>query len=240
MLRDASGSYEYVGDELKVFQHAVRWKRYCRDRVQRFVRGRVLEAGGGIGATTRALCLDAVTEWCSVEPDPGLAAEMQRRFAAEPLPVPLRIVTGTLSALDAEPVFDTILYMDVLEHIEDDAAELIRARDRLRRGGHLVVLSPAHQWLFTAFDRAIGHYRRYNRKSLRAAAPAGLPEVRMEYLDAAGLLASLANRLILHSASPTLAQIRFWDGRLVPVSRKLDPVFGRNLGKSILGVWRQA
>ncbi len=239
MLRDARGSYEYVGDELEVFQHAVRWKNYYRDRVQRFVRGRVLEAGGGIGGTTRALCLDGVTQWCSVEPDPRLAAEMQRRFAAEPLPVPLRIVTGTLWDLAADPVFDAILYIDVLEHIEDDAAELIRARDLLCPGGHLVVLSPAHPWLFTAFDRAIGHYRRYNRRSLRAAVPAGLREVRMEYLDAAGLLASLANRLVLRSANPTLAQIRFWDGRLVPVSRKLDPLLGRNLGKSIVGVWRR-
>jgi SAM-dependent methyltransferase len=226
-------------NELEVFQHALRWKRYYRQRIQEYLRGRVLEAGGGIGGTTRVLCSAEIAEWWSVEPDPELAQEMRRRFAEEPLTVPLKVVTGTLADLEAAPGFDAILYIDVLEHIEDDLAELRRARDLLLPGGHVVVLSPAHGWLYTPFDAAIGHYRRYERRTLRAAVPDGLEEVRLEYMDSAGLLASLANRLVLRSASPTLAQIRFWDGCLVPVSRLADPLLGRAFGKSILGVWRR-
>lgn len=73
----------------------------------------------------------------------------------------------TLAALPRDSRFDTILYIDVLEHIADDRAELVEAARRLNPGGYLVVLSPAHQWLFTAFDAAIGHVRRYTAKSLR-------------------------------------------------------------------------
>ena len=68
------------------------------------------------------------------------------------------------SITDAAP-FDTILYVDVLEHIADDAAELARARRLLTPEGNLVVLAPAHQSLFSPFDAAVGHYRRYDERT---------------------------------------------------------------------------
>src|SRR5262249_30583866 len=132
-----------------------------------------------------------------------------------------------------------ILYLDVLEHIVDDRGELARAARRLAPNGRLVVLAPAHPWLYTPFDRAIGHHRRYTRASLRALAPDGVRELLLRYLDAAGLAASLGNRLVLRSAQPTSRQIRTWDRWLVPCSRWLDrATFGR-IGKSVLGVWRK-
>jgi hypothetical protein len=129
--------------------------------------------------------------------------------------------------------------MDVLEHIADDRAELEMAADRLRPGGHLIVLAPAHQWLFAPFDAAIGHFRRYTKGTLGAAAPAALPLIRLVYLDSAGMLASLGNRLLLRSSMPTPRQIAFWDRVLVRCSRWTDPMFGYTLGKSVLAVWRK-
>jgi len=67
----------------------------------------------------------------------------------------------------------------------------------------------------------------------------GLKRVRLRYLDSAGLLASLANRLLLKSATPTQRQILFWDRILVRISRLLDPLSGYNLGKSLLAVWKK-
>ena len=66
-----------------------------------------------------------------------------------------------------------------LEHIEDDREGLKLAAAHLRPGGRTIVLSPAHQWLFTPFDAAIGHFRRYNRSMLRSISP---PELRIERL----------------------------------------------------------
>ena len=136
--------------------------------------------------------------------------------------------------------FDTILYMDVLEHIADDRAELARAADQLRHGGHLIVLAPAHQWLFTPFDEAIGHYRRYTKSTLRAAAPDGLTLARLVYLDSIGMLASLGNRLVLKSSMPSPGQIALWDRLMVPLSRVADPFLGYSLGKSVLAVWKKS
>jgi len=125
----------------------------------------------------------------------------------------------------------------VLEHIEDDRDEMARAAERMKPDGTLVILAPAHPFLYTPFDAAIGHFRRYTRKSLRAAAPPALRLEKLVYLDAAGMLASAANRLLLQSASPTERQILTWDRLLVPVSRGIDSLFAGHAGKSILGVW---
>ena len=129
--------------------------------------------------------------------------------------------------------------MDVLEHIEDDRGEVARAARHLRPGGHIIALSPAHQWLFTPFDRAIGHYRRYTRSSFGALAPKGSRQARLVYLDSIGLFASLANKLVLKSAMPKPSQVAFWDRVLVRMSRLVDPVLGYSAGKSVLAVWRK-
>jgi hypothetical protein len=199
----------------------------------------VLEVGAGLGATTRLLCTGRHRRWLCLEPDPHLAAALADEARAGNLPDCCEPRTGTLADLGPDEQFDAAVYIDVLEHIADDRAELAAAADHLRVGGKLIVLSPAHQWLFTPFDEAIGHYRRYSKRSLRAAAPAGLACRKMVYLDSVGLLASLGNRLFLRSSMPSARQLWVWDRLMVPLSRVLDPVFAGSLGKSVLGIWQK-
>lgn len=146
---------------------------------------------------------------------------------------------ATLGELDASEVFDCILYIDVMEHLEDDRAEAAAAAARLAPGGVLIILSPAHQWLFNPFDATVGHFRRYNRRSLARIVPASLEVVSLSYLDSVGLLLSLGNRLVLRSVQPTEAQINLWDRRVIPLSRLTDRVFGYRAGKTIVGIWRR-
>lgn len=229
----------YVGGELALFERAYNWKDYLREQLRELVRGRVLEVGAGVGATTRALAAEGQRSWLCLEPDPALAAELSRACAAIAAPR-VEIQVGTLAALPPDATFDTVLYADVLEHIERDAAELVRAAAALARGGHLIVLSPAHSFLMSDFDRAIGHYRRYTARSLAALAPPGLELVLVRYLDSCGMLASLGNRLWLRQSLPTAAQIAFWDRCMVPISRRLDRWLAYRLGKSVLVVWRRS
>lgn len=229
--------YTYVGTELDLFAAATRWKSYVRSRVAPYLGRNVLEVGAGHGGTTRVLCDGRADRWTCLEPDPALADRIRAAITEGELPDCCRMKIGTVADLDETDRFDTILYMDVLEHIADDADEMKLAADRLAPGGHLIVLSPAHQWLFTPFDRAIGHYRRYTRETLRAAAPPGLRIVRLDYLDSVGMLASLGNRLVLKSAMPNPGQIAVWDRFLVPCSRWVDPILAHSLGKSVLGIW---
>src|SRR5262249_2632176 len=143
----------------------------------------VLEVGAGLGATTRILCTGTHQRWVCLEPDAQLAATCQLAIAAGELPGCCQTRIGTLLDLHGTEQFDSILYIDVLEHIQEDRAELDRAAQRLKSNGKLIVLSPAHQWLFSPFDQSIGHYRRYNKRMLAEVAPPALRQVRLWYLD---------------------------------------------------------
>ncbi|HEX2091589.1 MAG TPA: class I SAM-dependent methyltransferase [Longimicrobiaceae bacterium] len=228
-------SHRYVGSELELFAQARGWKGYVASRVTPHLGPRVLEVGAGLGGTTRVLCDGSQEEWICLEPDPELAAALR----AGPLPACCTVRIGTTEDLEPRPTFDNVLYMDVLEHVEDDRGELQRAARLLVPGGRLVVLAPAHPWLFSPFDESVGHFRRYTRGSLAAVVPGSMECVELVYLDAAGVLASLANRAFLRSPLPTQAQIRFWDRVLVPLSRRLDPLLFHRVGKSVLGIWRR-
>jgi len=227
-------SFEYVGLELDLFAHASHWRAYWSRFVMPFLGDNVLEVGAGIGSATTLLHTNS-GKWTALEPDENLAKQIDAP-AADPT---LTVVTGSITDLPSTARFDTVLYIDVLEHIADDRAELAEASARLDSGGYLVVLAPAHQWLFSPFDASVGHYRRYSKKMLRRLAPAGVTEVQCKYLDSIGTLLSGANRLLLRSSLPTNSQIQFWDRRIIPVTRILDPVLGHNVGKSVLMVWQK-
>ena len=232
MTMAANPPYQYAGSELSIFEKAIHWKRYWSSLVAPYIRGDVLEVGAGIGANTQTLVRFPHETYTSLEPDARLAAQIQITGPRH------RKMAGTLR--DVAQLFDTILYIDVLEHIEDDRAEMEVAAAHLKPGGHVVVLSPAHASLYTPFDKAIGHFRRYSKKSLAAAASqTELRPVKLLYLDSVGMLASGANRLLLSQAMPTERQILTWDRLMVPVSRVLDPLLGYTVGKSILGVWKR-
>lgn len=234
---DETGTY--IGEELQLFAAAKNWKAYLAAQMAPFFGPRVLEVGAGMGTTTAALCKGGEREWVCLEPDIRLLAEVEKRLAAGELPACCRPRAGTLADFADDDLFDTILYVDVLEHIENDREEAALAFRHLAPGGHLVVLSPAHPFLYTPFDKAIGHYRRYTKKSLAAISPAGAGRARWRYLDAVGFFASLANRLMLSQSMPTARQLWVWDRLMVPVSRLLDPLFFFAFGKSVLGVWRR-
>jgi SAM-dependent methyltransferase len=230
-------AYSYVGKELELFEHATRWKTYYSRGLRRFIAGDVLEVGAGFGATSHFLCNGLQRSWTCLEPDPDLHRQLEANLGARPLPSPGRAVRGTVASLSVDERFDTILYIDVLEHIEDDRRELAACAARLRAGGHVVVLAPAHQALYSPFDQAIGHFRRYSQRTLLAAAPSALQPVAAYYLDAVGMVASLANRLLLRARVPTYQQLIFWDRVLVPASRVIDPMLAYRVGKSVVAVW---
>lgn len=228
--------FHYVGSELDLFAEARNWKAYWSQQISSFVCGDVLEVGAGIGSNTVLMCEGTTGRWICLEPDPALAFQLERSLKGREQ---LQSHCGTLQTLVRQESFDTILYVDVLEHIEDDVAEMKEAAARLRPKGRIIVLSPAHQWLFTPFDASIGHFRRYNRSTLKKVSPPGLVLEQMFYLDSCGIAASTANQLLLKQSMPTRKQIGIWDRWMIPVSKAMDPILGYSLGKSIVGIWRR-
>jgi SAM-dependent methyltransferase len=206
------------------------------DEFDPYLRGRVLEVGAGLGTITRRLVerypdLSVV----ALEPADNVYDGLTAFAALEP-----RVVAHqqTLAEYPLAPDgrFDAIVYLNVLEHIEDDAGELRRAADALRPGGALLVFGPALQWLYSELDYKAGHYRRYSLPFLRGlVTAAGLEVVSIRYFDALGVLPYyLAYRLLRHD---DISGSTLWgyDRVVVPLSRLFQrrvlprPPLGKNV-----------
>lgn len=225
---------DYIGEELEYFQYAVNWKRYFSGFFRPYLRGHVAEVGAGMGANVPFLLTDAVTNYLCIEPDEKLAAVVEDKIAKGNLPSRCSVQQGFLGS-GVQAAFDALLYIDVLEHIEDDAAEVRKAAAALKPGGYLCVLVPANPEDYTAFDKAIGHYRRYTKKALLKTAQQ--PSLQVEwcrYLDSFGSLASKMNKLLLKQSAPSKSQVLLWDRFMIPVSKVMDKPTGYRRGKSLL------
>lgn len=228
--------FEYIGNELELFAKAEIWKAYFRSHLQQYVKGDVLEVGAGLGGTTTVFANGSWESWSCLEPDQQLLDQLKSKITGDRY----RFVHGTLNELGGTQLFDAILYIDVLEHIERDADEVAHAAKHLKPGGKLIILSPAYQYLFSPFDAKIGHYRRYTRSMLKALTPPGCSVYRAFYLDSVGALASLANKLFLKASMPTAKQISFWNRVLVRCSKLADPLLFYSVGRSVIVVWQKA
>ncbi len=229
---------KYVGSELDLFGTAMRWKTYYTNMIRPYLGTSVLEVGAGLGMTTQHLCANQHGRWVCLEPDPDLAARIEQRINQGRLSQ-CEVRNGILEQLPETDRFDSILYIDVIEHIYDDAAQLRQATNRLAYGGHLIILAPAHYFLFSEFDKSIGHHRRYTKQSLSAAVPDELSLTLLRYIDSLGLLLSLGNRF-LNQRLPNKWQIDFWDRFIVPVSAISDKALNYRIGKSVLGIWQKS
>jgi SAM-dependent methyltransferase len=230
---------KYIGNELTIFKEAVNWKKYWYNSINKYISGDVLEVGAGIGINTNLIlqnCQD-VKSIVSIEPDKSLANQIMRNLTGETSKV--TVLNQYLEDLSTDKKFDTIVYIDVIEHIEDDHSELNKAKLYLKEGGILIILVPAYNFLFSPFDEAVGHYRRYNKKMLLKAIPDELSNLNLFYLDSLGVCASLMNKFVLKQSYPSKEQILNYDRIIVPVSIILDKLTFHLFGKSLVGVWKK-
>jgi len=231
--------YQYIGNELELFAAATNWKKYVTKLVRPYISGSVLEAGAGIGTNTLYFINDSTTHWLLLEPDDQFSYTLTELVKEKKMPAACEVFKGYTADLATTKQFDCIIYIDVMEHIEQDRSEMESATRLLKTDGFLIVLSPAHQFLMSPFDRAIGHYRRYTKKSLSAIANEQLKLTKMIYTDSIGFFASLANKLLLQQKYPTKKQIHFWDTWMVPLSVVIDKLLFFKAGKTVIGVWKK-
>lgn len=224
----ATGDGTYTGiDNLEVMEAAKNYNRYLLGLVEGTARAgdRILDFGAGSGTFARPLAARGHSMVC-VEPDSGL-----RRHLAG-----LGLVVHSHIDEVADRSIDYVYSLNVLEHIEDDAGAAGKLRAKLKPGGRLLIYVPAFETLFTSMDRRVGHLRRYRLKPLVGLLRrAGFEVDSARYVDSLGALATLTYRLVGSDAGVVDSlTIRVYDHMVFPISRVLDLVLSRFVGKNLL------
>jgi SAM-dependent methyltransferase len=220
----------YSGTEnLEVMAEAENYNRYLLSLITERLRpnDRVLDFGAGAGTFATRLH-DAGARVVAVEPDAGL----RHRLTA------LGIPTRPSLAEVGDGSIDLVYTLNVLEHIADDAAAAREIARVLSPGGCLVAYVPAFAILWTAMDDRVGHLRRYRRAGLvELLAAAGFRVTYAGYVDSLGFAASLAYRITRQvDGAINRRALRLYDRLIFPLSRVLDHLLSRVIGKNLLVV----
>lgn len=188
-----------------------RYNAWLWQRISPYVGERVFEAGCGTGTFTRYLASRERVICADV--DGHYVAIVRHRYAERPH---ISVEQADLSSPDwpafSDEGIDTVLCMNVLEHLPDDAYVLARFFEVLEPDGRLVILVPAHPWLYGTIDAAIGHHRRYEGEPLRELlGRCGFEVERVDYLNPLGIVGWFLNGRILKRTTVPDRQARLYD-----------------------------
>ncbi len=237
MRRDTRFTTHSGHSILQSLQRARRFNRWTLAQFLPYVGQRVFEAGCGIGNFTEHL-LERERLVCA-DIDPFYMELIHRRFGHLEN---VRIEAVDLTRIeDYEPLreerLDTIISLNVIEHLEPDAEVLSHLYDVLVPGGHAIILVPAHQWLYSRCDEELGHFRRYAEGDLREKlAGAGFEVVHIQQFNRLGVLGWYVNKL-RRKGELTPGQIKLYEW-LLPGAKLLDWI-GLGPGLSLIAVGRK-
>ena len=232
----ASDRPQYPGKELEAMSIAVNYHRWILDEFAPYLGENVAEVGAGNGSVSKLILERPVKRLTAFEPSQNMFPLLREALAGEGRAA---VVNDFFGPRHAQAGFDSIAYINVLEHIEDDRAELAGALKALKAGGHLLVFVPALPWLYSDFDRQIGHFRRYRKKGLSAlAGDAGFTIVSARYFDVAGIIPWYVNFVLLRNSIGS-GSVSLYDRLVVPVMRNVERMVTPPIGKNVLLVARK-
>jgi SAM-dependent methyltransferase len=224
---------------LRAMETAPAYARWLAAKLKPHLGPRVLEIGAGLGTITRHLVDRELL--VALEPERLYVERLKNRFAGLPN---VEVVHGD-AANDADLLplrardLDSVVLSNVLEHIPDDADALRRFAKVLRPGGAVVLIVPALQELFGEIDAAVGHHRRYDKRTLeKALAAGGFAIERLEWMNAVGIPGWWLNGRILRRREVPRLQLQVYD-RLAPALARAEARFGETpVGMSLFAVGR--
>lgn len=197
----------------------------------------VLEIGSGLGYFAQAW-LDAGIPRITVSELDGVGADALRSTFANDSRVDVREIDLTDPPADVRR-FSAVVALNVLEHIEDDVGALAAASRLVQSDGRVVVFVPAHPWAMSAFDRSIGHWRRYTKQTLASVfIEAGLSLDEIHHINAPGLLAWVVGMKFLRRTPTDAAMLRTYDRFVVPLTRRVEQRWTPPFGQSLFAVGR--
>jgi SAM-dependent methyltransferase len=230
----------YAADDLETMSEARNYQAHVFGLVRPHVGSHVLEVGCGIGTMTGQL-LDVAQRVDCIEPNLNCATRARDALAGNDR-VAIRVchLEECNRAELAQQKFDTVVCVNVLEHIEDDVRALALFHDVVAAtGGRVLIFVPALQGIYSQHDAALGHHRRYSKRSLRAAfAAAGLDVVALKYTNPIGLLGWMYNLYISGNTEHTSSQVSLFERFVAPWALPIERVVPPPIGLSLFAVGR--
>jgi SAM-dependent methyltransferase len=235
--KDNRATFEYEGGDLEAMMLAARYYRWIRDTARPYIGENVVEVGAGVGSFSKLILETLPKSITLVEPSKTMHAKLATNIQTT---TTTTVVTHNDYLRGLESVLrknkpDTFVYVNVFEHIEDDEAELRRIAKLLKKGGHVIIFVPALQGLYSNFDKSIGHYRRYSKKTLRhLSEQAGLKVVKTRYMDMPGMLPWWFSFVLMKRTSLVPFLVNTYDNLCVPIIRLLEDLVEAPIGKNVL------
>jgi SAM-dependent methyltransferase len=213
-----------------------RYNDWMYEQIAPHLGNRVLEIGSGIG--NLSTYLQGRERLTLSDISPVYLEILRERFASDPAVEILRWDLEEDPPSELAPgSFDTVVCLNVLEHLAEDQAALRRMHRLLQPGGRLILLVPAHPFLYNHFDRGLEHYRRYDRRGLKDhLIRNGFYPEWLWYFNALGALGWFFNGSLLRRKLLPSGQMRLFD-RLVPFL-KWERLLGPPFGISVIAVAR--
>lgn len=225
--------FSYETDDLNDMSVAQNYNAWIISLVKPYIGKSILEVGAGCGNFTQALITHTDSLITCIEP----SCTQFRALKQIELQHPGRIHTyhGFSTAIPKNDTFDTIIYNNVLEHIEHDVEELTHIKKHLKPGGHLIIYSPALPFLMSEFDKSIGHFHRYTKNEIiKKVEQAGLQTVHFQYVDFIGIWLWLVKFKVFKSKHLGENSVKFFDSVVVPIISKLEKIIPLPFGKNVL------
>lgn len=217
---------------------AENYHRWILEIFRPYLGRRVVEVGAGTGAMSELLLEGEIDSLALVEP----SAEMFQRLCERTARLNVSASVATYNEVFARVADeikeainpDSVVYVNVLEHIEDDEAELAIIQRILPPHGRAFVFVPALSWLYGRFDQQIGHFRRYTRKELEdKCRRAGFRIVKSGYFDALGILPWWIKYRFFRSDKMESDAVRLYDRWVVPVIKVGESAITPPIGKNV-------
>ncbi len=238
MTHEATETFEYSGTELDALAEAKNYYAWVLRQFEPYIGRNVIEVGAGIGTFSEFIIgAPTVESLVAIEPALNTFPHLETRFSANPK---VSVRKGYLSEHKQTLAGDSIVAVNVMEHIPDDAEFLRDAYASVISGGHLLLFVPALPALFGTLDVAFEHHRRYTRTSARKVIEAaGWKPIRISYMNLPGIAAWFMAGRVLKKTSIAARDARTYDRFVVPLMSRIESLVEPPIGSNIVAIARK-
>jgi len=229
----------YAGRDLEAMSFAANYHRWILEFFKPYLGKHLVEVGAGTGSFSEMIAALPIASLTLIEPSDTMHAILRQN--AGQFGGGLRVHTFNACFTDVADeikmggMVDSIVYVNVLEHISDDEGELGVVCRTLPKGGRVFIFVPACQWLYGGLDREIGHFRRYDKNELEEKCrQSGFTIISSRYFDLLGVVPWWVRYRLLKSIKMEVGAVKIYDRYFVPLTKKIESIGAPPIGKNII------